>query len=455
MNNKTLDMTNGPLLPHLKRLAIPTSIGFLFNTLYNIIDSFWAGKLSTDSLAALSLNFPLYMLVMAMGVGFSAASGALIANSIGENCDFKSRKYLSQSLTLSLILSSIGAIILLFSLESIFKLLNADGLVLKGALDYGRVIILGMPIINLTPIFSSSLAARGDTKSYRNILILGSLLNLALDPLFMFTFSLNEGGVALATVLIQLLGLIYMYYKVVKIDGLKDLQRQDYIPEKKYTKEIIEQAVPASANYLTMSLGTFVITWFISSFGSNAVAAYGAAIRVEQIALVPAAGLNVALAAMVGQNNGAGKLDRVKESYKLALLGGLFIMLLILPPVLIFGKEILSLFTTSKDVVKIGYEYLLLQGFTFYSYIILFQSNALLQGVKQPKIIMWMGIYRQILAPAIIFYILCFIVDLREKGVWIGLIFINWSAAIITLLKVIKVFNNNNLFKSNVNSVNN
>lgn len=432
-------MTTGPLLPHLKRLAIPATVGLLFNTLYNIIDSFWAGQLSTDSLAALSLNFPLYMLIMSMGVGFSAASGALIANAIGAKEIEKSRKYLSQSLTLSLLSSLVGTTLLLIFLESIFRLLKAEGNVLNGALAYGRIIVIGMPIINLAPIFSSALASRGDTVSYRNILILGCLINIGIDPLFMYTFGMNEAGVALATVLIQFLSVLYLLHKVIRKEGLKDMKAKDYIPEKEYTREIVEQAVPATTNFLTMSMGTFVITWFIASFGRNAVAAYGAAVRVEQIALVPTAGLNVALAAMVGQNNGAEKMDRVIRSFKLSLLGGLAVMVVILPPVLIFGKQIISLFTETEAVIRMGYDYLLLQGITFYSYIILFQSNALLQGLKKPRLIMWMGLYRQIAAPALIFYLFCFTLRMAERGVWVGLIFINWSAACFTLFQAVRI----------------
>ncbi|MBI9104298.1 MAG: MATE family efflux transporter [Spirochaetales bacterium] len=434
----TMDMTKGPLLPHIKRLAVPATVGLLFNTLYNIVDSFWAGQLSTDSLAALSLNFPLYMLIMSMGVGFSAATGALIANAIGAGEIRKSRKYLSQSLTLSIVSSLVGGILLLVFLEPLFRLLKAEGDVLTGAMAYGRIIVISMPLINLAPILSASLASRGDTVSYRNILILGCLLNIGLDPLFMYTFGLNEAGVALATVLIQFLSLIYLFFKVVRKDGLKELGVKDYFPEKVYAREIFEQAVPATTNILTMSLGTFVITWFISSFGRNAVAAYGAAVRVEQIALVPTAGLNVALAALVGQNNGAKKMDRVVRSYRLSLLGGLFVMVVILPPVLIFGKQIIGLFTETEEVIRMGYEYLLLQGITFYSYIILFQSNALLQGLKKPGMIMWMGLYRQIAAPALIFYLLCFALGMAERGVWVGLIFINWSAACITFFWAVR-----------------
>lgn len=429
-----IDLTRGSLTKHLKNLAIPVSVGYLFNTMYNIVDSYWAGQLSTNSLAALSLNFPLYMFVMALGVGFSAASGALIANAIGSGDIKKSKMYLSQSLSLALIFSVITTIILILFLEDIFILLKAKGDVLSGAWNYGFIIVLGMPFINITPVLSSALSSRGDTKSYRNILIAGFLLNIGLDPLFMYTFSMNEAGVALATVLIQIISMLYLFYKVKKANALQGLTLRDFIPDKEYTKEIIEQGVPGTANFLTMSLGTFVITWFIAAFGRDPVAAYGAAIRVEQIALVPAAGLNIALGALVGQNNGARKLDRVVKSYKLSLWGGFIIMIIILPPVLIFGRQIISMFTKTQAVIRIGYEYLLLQGITFYSYILLFQSNALLQGLKRPALILWMGLYRQIVAPAIVFYILCYTLSLRERGVWIGLIFINWSAAIYTLI---------------------
>ncbi len=432
-------MTHGSLPLHLRRLAIPASTGFLFTTMYNVVDTFWAGRLSTDSLAALSLNFPLYMLAVTLGVGFSAASGALIANALGANQEQESRRYFSQSVSLTLLFSAVTAIVFLMFLRPLFQLFHAEGAVLEGALGYGRIIIAGMPVLNMTPIFSSALAARGDTYSHRNALMAGFLLNIALDPLFMYTFGMEEAGVALATVLIQTLTAIFLLFRVRGMDGLQGLTRADYHPRGSHAGEIISQAIPASVNYLTMSLGTFVITWFIAAFGRDAVAAYGAAIRVEQIALVPTLGLNVALGSLVGQNNGAGKMDRVIASYKLSLLGGLLVMAIILPPVLIFGKSLIGLFTDTHEVVRMGYDYLLLQGITFYSYIILFQSNALLQGVKKPSMIMVMGVYRQIIAPAIVFSLFCFSFGMAEKGVWRGLILINWSAAIMTLLWAVKI----------------
>ena len=427
------NLTQGSLFSHLKRLAIPASTGAFFNTMYNVVDTYWAGQLSTDSLAALSVNFPMYMLVMSLGIGFSGAASALISNAIGAGDTRAAHTYLSKIMTIALVSFIAAAVILLFFLEDIFILLNSEGEVLRGAVSYAGIIVCGMPVINLAHVFAAALAARGDTVTYRNALIGGFVLNIGLDPLFMFTFGMAERGVAAATVLIQIIASVYLFHRLLKAGGLKGVVRRDFLPDLKDIKEILGQAVPATMNFLTMALGTFVITWFVSAFGRNPVAAYGAAVRVEQIALVPSAGLNTALAAMVGQNSGARRIDRVRKSFRLSLLAGAVLMVVILPPVLIFGRQIIGLFTETEEVVSMGYNYLLLQGITFYSYIILFQCNSVLQGLKKPAMIMWMGLYRQIIAPAGIFYLLCFTFGMAEKGVWRGLILVNWSAAVMTL----------------------
>ncbi|MDX9800461.1 MAG: MATE family efflux transporter [Spirochaetia bacterium] len=440
IQNYTSDLTKGSIKGHLLHLALPASIGFFFNTMYNVVDTFWAGQLSTESLAGLSLNFPLYMLIMALGIGFSNGAGALISNEIGAGREKTSNLYLSQTISLTIILSAILTALFQIFLKYIFIILNGEGEVLASAMRYGRVITGGMVFISLVPVLNSSLVARGNTRTYRNILITGFFLNLALDPLFMYTFGLKEAGVALATIFIQALSLVFLIYIAKKSNAFSGLSFRDFIPEKKIVKEILEQAVPASVNFLTMALGTFVITYYVSSFGSEAVAAYGAAVRVEQIALVPTTGLNMALASLVGQNNGAGRMARVIKSYKTSLLGGALVMIVILPPVLVFGRQIISAFTESEAVRSMGYKYLLIQGITYYSYIVLFQSNSLLQGLKKPAMIMWMGLYRQIAAPAVIFYILSFAFGMRQDGVWWGLVIINWSAAVFTFIWAEKVY---------------
>jgi putative MATE family efflux protein len=430
-----------PLL--LRKIAIPAAVGTIFNTFYNIVDTFWAGRFSTESLAALSLNFPVFLLALSVGIGFTTGVGALISNYLGEGNEDEARTIFIKGLSFAIITHILFMTPLFILLEPLFRLMKADSVVLPKALSYGRVIVVGSIFISSTMTLNAALTARGNTTTYRNILIFGFFLNLALDPLLMFGLTIGritiipamqETGIALATIFIQLLSTLIIFRKERSEHLLQGGSWKDLIPDFSRFKEIAHQVLPAMANFLIMATGTLVITFFISRYGTYVVAAYGSAVRVEQIALVPNSGLATALAAMVGQNNGAKRYDRVYESYRTALRYGFFLMLLLLVPVLVFGKSILGLFTSNNSVITIGYQYLLIQGITFYSYIILFLSNSVLQGLKQPLMVMWMGFYRQLLAPAAVFTLFSFTFGMQERGVWWGLVVVNWSAALITLL---------------------
>ncbi|MGM0431394.1 MAG: MATE family efflux transporter [Spirochaetota bacterium] len=440
---ETSSLTSGSVPQLLRRIAIPAAVGTIFNTFYNLVDTFWAGQYSTESLAALSLNFPVYQIALSVGIGFTTGLGALISNNLGAKNEAEAQIILFRGISFALLLHVILAGILFAGLEPLFALFEAEADVMPRALGYGRVIVGGSVFITTTMTLNAALTARGNTRTYRNILIAGFFLNLALDPLLMFGVSvgsvvlipaLAETGIALATIVIQLLSTLIIIRKEYKDHLFAGIRWQDLLPDLPRYREIAGQVFPAMSNFLIMATGTLVITFFISRYGTAVVAAYGSAVRIEQIALVPTTGLATALAALVGQNNGAGRIDRVYESFKTALRYGLFIMLCLLTPVLVFGKSILELFTTNSNVVSIGYQYLLIQGITFYSYIILFLSNSVLQGLKRPMMVMWMGFYRQLAAPAVVFSLLSFALDMEEKGVWWGLVIVNWTAALITLM---------------------
>jgi putative MATE family efflux protein len=434
-------LTHGSVPLLLRRIAYPAAVGTVFNTFYNVVDTFWAGQVSTESLAALSLNFPIFLIALSVGVGFSAGTAALISNFLGADNTRDAHRIYYKAISFALILHIAMMIPLFIFLEQIFLMLDAEPNVLPRALAYGRVIVAGSIFISATMTFNAALNARGDTKTYRNVLIAGFFLNLGLDPLFMYGLSLGsfqvipameETGIALATILIQLASSLYLLHVQRKRGLFASFSIIRLRPDIPSYRHIASQVFPAMANFLIMATGTLVITFFISRYGTVVVAAYGSAVRVEQIALVPSSGLATALAALTGQNNGAGFYDRVNQSYRTALLYGLFLMALLLTPVLLFGRSILDIFTDSQQVIDTGYEYLLIQGITFYSYILLFLSNALLQGMKKPNMVMWMGLYRQIAAPALVFSLLSMVLGLQEKGVWWGLVIVNWSAAIIT-----------------------
>jgi putative MATE family efflux protein len=443
VNSKKRDLTKGPIKDHILAIAIPAIIGFFFQTMYNVIDTFYAGLISTEAQAALSLSFPIYFIILAMGSGIGIAASALISNSIGEKKD--EGKFCSQALSYALITSLIVMIIGFIISPTLFEILGAEAGYLQLSLDYMNFILLGTPFFLLVMTITQSLTAQGDSKSFRNVLIVGFLLNLILNPVFMFGYGIipafGISGIAIATVLIQIVKTFYLAIQLKKTNILKGKTFKDYLPNINFYKEITEQAIPASLNMMTVAIGIFIITYFISIFGKSAVAAYGIATRIEQIFLLPTIGLNFAILALVGQNNGAKLFERVKESYIKTVKYGVIIMTFGTIALFFFANQLMSIFTSDLEVINYGGDYLRIAAFMTWGYVILFQTVSMLQGLKKPMFALWIGLFRQIVAPIIVFWALIEIMGFGIFGIWYGLFAIIWISVGITLWYGLRIFN--------------
>lgn len=436
-----MDITRDPIPGLIRRIAVPASLGFFFNTMFNVVDTYYAGQLSTDSLAALSLSFPIYFIMMSVAIGIQSGGGALIANALGEGDRRRAVIYQVQAITLALIATLILAIPLYFSLPAIFRFFGAEGDVLAGGLRYMRVIVAGAVFLILANTINAGLQARGDTRSFRNLLIIMSILNVGLDPILMFGLELGgvtivprlqEAGTALATVSLYAGGSVYLLRCARRAGSFEGTMIRDFFPRWERIRELIGQAAPAAMNFMIMTLGSFVINFYISRFGRDPIAAYGTALRIEQIALLPLLGINIALATLVAQNNGAGRLDRVQESFSRALRYAVVVTVLILTPVIIMAPTLLRIFTDNASVVRIGRTYLYIQVLTFFSYILMNMCNSVLQGLKRPGMIVWVALYRQVAAPFVVFPLLALTLAMEENGVFWGLVIVNWTAAVFS-----------------------
>ena len=430
-----MDLTTDPIPVLVRKIAVPASIGFFFNTMYNVVDTYFAGFISTEALAALSISFPVFFIIIAMGTGISQGGTALIANALGEKDSEKAHHVCVQCLSFG-ILFAIGLTILGFAFAPLlFGVLGATGDYLELALDYMNVILAGTVFFVLQSILNASLNSQGDTKSYRNVLIAGFFLNCVLDPWFMFGGfgipALGIRGVALATVVIQILGTVYLLRKLTATKLWEGLILSELVPSSSY-KEIARQGIPASLNMVTVAIGIFVITFFISQFSTEGVAAYGIATRIEQIVLLPTIGLNIAVLSLTGQNNGAKKFDRVRETWNTTMRYGLMMMAVGGFFIFFLPKPLMTFFTDDPVVVGHGVDYLRIAAITLCSYVVLFQTVSLLQGLKRPLYAIIIGVYRQVLAPCLVFYLLAFYYGFQETGIWWGIFLVTWSAAIIT-----------------------
>jgi len=430
------DFTTTPLPILIRQIALPSSIGMIFNTLFNVIDTYYGGLVSTTALAALSLSFPVFFIILSVGMGMGTGATALISSSLGSGDKGKANNYAAQAITFSVFNAIALTILGILFAPHLLRLLGARDEYLGIATSYMNIILSGTLFFMVNSTLNAMLTSRGDTKTYRNFLIAGFFLNVLMDPWFMYggfgVPAMGVGGIGFSTVIIQIMGSFYLIFRIRRSKIMEGIKWQQWIPNGKYFLDLFKQGFPASLNMLTVAIGIFVITYFAGKFGKEAVAAYGIATRIEQLVLLPSVGLNIAALTIAAQNLGAGMFRRVFESWKLNIIYGLMIMLIGIIVVVSFAGPLMKIFTTDPHVIMIGKEYLHVAVLFYFAYIFLNISVSTLQGIKRPLYAIFVGAYRQFILPLPLFLLLSVHLGWGTKGIWWGIFFANWSAAIFT-----------------------
>lgn len=435
---KTNELITKDINKLIFQIAIPSSIGMFFNTMYNVVDTFYIGQISTEAIAALSYSFMIFFMLLSISFGLSSAIIAYVGGALGDHKRNMAKIYASNGISLFMSISLILSIVSFLLLEDIFILIGASGQVLEYALEYTYIILLGIFPMLIGLGANAVLVALGDTKSYRNILIIGFILNVILNPIFIYGFyfipALGISGVAIATVLIQCITLIYMLFKLCKTDLFNlDLFLSSF-PNIKAFRHLAKQAIPASLNMFLGSLGSMITMYFVSMYGFKAVAAFGIGYRVEQIILLPMLGLNTAVISIVSNNFGAKNFDRIDEVIDKSLKYGYIMSAIGVVLIAFFGKYMIMVFDTDTEVVDIAYIYIIFESFIFFSFITLFISTSTLQGIKNPFMIPYISFYRQIFMPIIFFFLVVYVFELSIVYLWISMFIIITSAAIFLRL---------------------
>jgi putative MATE family efflux protein len=432
------DLTTAPIPGLIRRLAVPVSIGFFFNTMYNVVDTYFAGQLNTAALAALSYSFPVFFVLIAMGSGFSTGATALIGQALGRGDRREAALVGAQGIILGALLTAVIMTAGYLAAPSLFGLLGAEGASLDYALEYIGVILGGTAFVLTFYMFNGILNATGDTRPFRDYLIVATMVNIGLDPWFMYgglgVPAMGVGGIALATVAAQAGGVFYLGWRARQTGLLFRSEGARWRPHLPTLRAIAGQGIPASLNMMSVALGIFIITRFLSEFSEATVAAYGAATRIEQIVLLPAIGLNVAALTLSAQNGGAGRFDRVRTAIRTALGYGAVIMALGTAFVFFGSRWLMGVFTDDREVVDIGAHYLRIAAFIQYAYVILFVNTSALQGLKLPSFALWIGLFRQIVAPITLFWLVTRVWQVGLDGIWWSIFGITWLAAAVAVV---------------------
>jgi len=436
------NLAKGKIKDQLRKIAIPAALGFLFNTLFNVVDSFFAGQIGTDAIAGMTLSFPVFFLLIAIASGMGNGLNALSAIALGSEDKKRFHKLFKNIIYITIAFGVLIPLVAPFLARLLFQAQGAESAPLDYGLRYITVVMVGYIFFMINFALNGMLYAQGNSKPFRNFLIVATIVNIGLNPLFIFGFwfipAMDTAGIGLATVLVQAGGTGYLFWHLLKSPNfeLKIFKNSDF--SFKTIKDIFEQGIPSALNNATIAIGVFVINYYVMYYGGTVtVAAYGVAIRIEQLALVPTVGLNVAVLSLVGQSYGAKKKNRIYSVWKMGTISGLIIMAIGVALIVPFAPYLIALFDDGRKVVDAGTRYLRIEAFAFLSYVFLNIGVSVLQGIKKPMFAFWIGLYRQVL-PFGLFYLLGTILSMGILGVWWGIVIINWTAVVITMIYTLK-----------------
>ncbi len=412
--------------------------GSLFQTLFNLVDTFYAGKISADALAALAKAFPLYFIIISAGIGIVAGCNSLIANSLGANNRVAASIYSYSSLTYAFFLSIFITLIGTFFSYDLLKFMGSTDESIALSKEYTDIIFLGAIIFLILTSFNAVLYAQGDTKTYRNVLIVGVILNIILNPIFIFGLffipAFGISGLAISTILIQLGACIYLYFKVNKT-ALRIIPKiSNFYIRRNFLLNIFNQSMPITLALFLVATGSYILLSFINIFGEQAVAGYGAAIRFEHLFSLPVIGLNTAVISIAGQNFGARRYERVKEVYFKSVLIGTIIMCFAGVVIYIFSETIIRIFSDDLEVIKYGSSYLKIAAFIGPIYPVFFISHALFTALKKTFLIFYSNLFRMVVLPFIIVWLILNVMNGYFQDIFYGLLIMNWVLGFTMLL---------------------
>ena len=394
--NRTRNLSDGSISNHLIKLAVPAGIGMLFTTLYNVVDVFFAGLIGTEAQAGLAISFQAFFIFITFGFGLSAAMAALVGNATGAKDLNKASMIARKGIGFGLLVSMLLIIAASWIGPLLISLISIEGAYRDMGTQYFNILVIAIPSFVMSFGINGLLQSQGDTISMQHAQIGAFFANVGLNPLLVFGVpglwnGMGFDGIAVATVISQTGVVIYVGKQLFKSELMSGWQLTNLIPNLVTAKSITGQMLPTTLTMVVMMTSGFIVQYYLKSFGTPAVAAYGVALRVEQLFLLPVFGLTGALLPIAAQNFGADQKDRTREALFTCWKFG-FIFMAIACPILFFASPLLMrIFTSDTDVIRIGVSYLRIDGFILPIYMMLFAINSFLQALKKPIWTLWIG----------------------------------------------------------------
>ena len=421
----------------IRKLSVPMMIGMLVQSIYNVVDGFWVAGLGADELASIGLFFPFFIILIAIGMGIGVGGSSAISRRIGE----RNREEAGNTAVHTLILGLTIALALTFSvlpfIKGIFISLSSSDRVGLLAADYARIIFAGSVFVIFSNVANAVLRGEGDAKRAMYGLLLGSGLNIILDPIFIYTLDFGVVGAAMATVIsLMVSSLLFTYWLFIRRNTYVDIIFKDFKYKKKILKEILSVGVPSSLAQLSMS-ATMVFLIIIIELvnGDDGVAVFTSGWRIVMLGVIPLLGLATGVTAVTGAAFGAKDKIKLRTAYLYAIKIGVIIELSVGVIIAVFASQVSYIFTYSKEAAHISADLVRFLRITaiFYPTVPLgMLTSAMFRGIGMGTRSLIVTILRTIILQVPIAYLFGVVFGLGLTGVWIGIVLGNVLAVIVT-----------------------
>ena len=424
--NSNIEMITGDPKKAINKLSLPIIASMFLIFANNIIDSIWVAGLGSEPLAALGYITPLFMILVGFGNGIGAGGNSLISRYIGAEDRHSANNAAIHNLILSVIISIIISIVFIFSMKPLLMMMGAES-VIGYATEYGFIIFVWTFALLMPPIVGGAFRAEGDIKRATIPIALAAIINMVLDPIFIYTFNMGIAGAAWATALGPFISLLLMFYWIfVKRDTYLSYNLKDFTNDFSMYKDILVVGIPASLEQLVLSILTIFVNYMLTIVsGPVAVAVYTAGWRIINIGMLPAISVGTAAISVAGVAFGAKKYENLRVTARYAVKVALIASIIVCIILNVFANQIAFIFSYSENSAQLAPAIAgFLQIMCLFILYVPFGASAgnVFQGVGKGTISFLLTTFREFILVLIFAYLLGFVFNMGEFGIYCGML---------------------------------
>ncbi|RAK05357.1 putative MATE family efflux protein [Halanaerobium saccharolyticum] len=353
-DEKTRKLAETPIPKLLTEMSIPAIIGMLVSAVYNIVDTIFVGRIGTEAIGAVTIAFPLFMAISAIGLTFGVGSASLISRLLGENNKEMANRVSTTSIITTFILGIVLAVGGLYFLRPLLRLFGATDIIMPYAVNYTAIIIFGSIFTMSNMNMNNMVRAEGSAKMSMVALSTGAVLNIILDPILIFYFGMGIAGASAATVFAQAVStvMLILFYKSEK--SVLDFKIKEFKPSLSIYTEIMKIGIPTLIRQLLSSVAMTLLNNMAAVYGAAVVASVGIINRVFSFGFFIIAGFTQGFQPIAGFNFGALKIQRLKDSIKITIKRTTIFGMILFVVFFFFNKQVISFFSRDPEVIKIA-----------------------------------------------------------------------------------------------------